>query len=113
MKIQEMLIVFAVALLPLGVNAAGDAAMIKERFDKLDANHDGYISQNEAKAHERLRERWSSADADKDGKLEASEFSAFEEHMMQNQMKEKNMLQNKMKEQNKMQHNMQQKNMAK
>lgn len=113
MKMQEILIVVAVALLPLGVNAAGDTAQIKERFDKLDANHDGYISQTEARAHERLRERWSVADKDKDGKLEASEFSAFEEHMMQNEMREKNKLQNKMQEKNMMQQNMQQKNMSK
>ena len=47
-------------------------------FEALDADGDGYISREEAKAAKALTEAWKEADRDADGRLDVSEFSAFE-----------------------------------
>ncbi len=49
-----------------------------KQFNKLDKNHDGKISKDEAKANKTLKKDWSTADADSDGTINKSEFSAFE-----------------------------------
>ena len=81
MKSQEILLVVAVALLPLSVSAAGYSSATQEKFNKLDTNHDGSISQDEAKMDKRLSQDWSAADTNRNGMVEESEFSAFEEEM--------------------------------
>lgn len=81
MKSKEILIVAAVALLPLSVYAADYTSATKAKFNKLDTNHDGYISQEEAKADSHLSQNWSTADPNNNGKIDESEFSAFEEEM--------------------------------
>ena len=47
-------------------------------FQKLDANHDGQISRDEAKQSPEVNKNFNQADANKDGKLDAAEFSALE-----------------------------------
>ncbi len=86
MKTNGILLAVAVVLLPLSANAEGYSATTQEKFNKLDTNHDGYISQAEAKSHAQLMQKWSTTDANKDGKIEESEFSAFEEDMMSKKM---------------------------
>lgn len=78
MKLMAMAIVAGSLLLPMGVSAADDPGTTQAMFDKLDKNHDGYISQEESKADTDLSMHWTAADKNKDGKLEESEFSAFE-----------------------------------
>ena len=50
----------------------------ENQFNKLDADADGYISAEEAAAHEGLQQGWTATDANADGKVDAAEFSAFE-----------------------------------
>ena len=76
MKITSYMIVAAV-MFPLSVSA-GDKSSTQDSFNKLDADKDGYISQQEAKGNKKLIEQWDVVDADADGQLEMSEFSAFE-----------------------------------
>jgi len=81
MKLKEIMLVAAVVLplVPVGVSAAGNQTTDQDMFNKLDTNHDGYISQDEARSDRDLAKDWKSADTNKDGKLDESEFSAFEE----------------------------------
>ena len=80
MKLKGILSV-ALALIPLSLYAAEYMSAAQEKFKSLDTNHDGYISQTEAKADSLLSQDWSRADVNKNGKIEESEFSAFEESM--------------------------------
>ncbi len=79
MKAKDILIIAAITLLPIGAYAAESHGTTKQMFNKLDTNHDGYISQQESKADADLSRNYNSADTNKDGKLEESEFSAFEQ----------------------------------
>jgi len=65
-----------VAVLAAGFMATAMAS--ENQFSKLDADADGYISAEEAAAHEGLQEGWQATDANMDGKVDAAEFSAFE-----------------------------------
>lgn len=47
-------------------------------FSNLDTNQDGYISQDEAQAHQQLSSNWQDADRNADNQIDQSEFSAFE-----------------------------------
>jgi len=80
MKLKGILIVTA-AILPLSVYAAEYTSATQEKFNKLDTNHDGYISKEEAKADSHLSQNWSTVDPNNNGKISESEFSAFEEEM--------------------------------
>ncbi|MEJ2687729.1 MAG: EF-hand domain-containing protein [Gammaproteobacteria bacterium] len=64
--------ILAVALFS-GTAMAGGTA-----FSKLDANHDGKISKQEAAADPALEAHFSQADTNKDGTLEQGEFAAME-----------------------------------
>ena len=64
--------ILAVALFS-GTAVAGGTA-----FSKLDTNHDGKISKQEAAANPAVEAQFSQADTNKDGSLEQSEFSALE-----------------------------------
>lgn len=81
MKLKGILIVAAVAVLPLSAYAAEYTSATQEKFNKLDTNQDGYISQDEAKADSHLSQNWNAADPNNNGKINESEFSAFEEEM--------------------------------
>lgn len=47
-------------------------------FGDLDADADGKLSRDEAKASERLEKQFSTVDRDNDGQIDQAEFSAFE-----------------------------------
>ena len=79
MELKAILVTAVIVLLPMGVSAAENTGTTKAMFNKLDKNHDGYISQDESKADADLSLNWKSADKNRDGKLEESEFSAFEQ----------------------------------
>lgn len=50
----------------------------EKRFQALDADGNGYVSQYEAKDRHRIFWYYPSADANSDGHIDRSEFSAFE-----------------------------------
>lgn len=81
MKLEHILIVTVLAVLPVSLYAAGDSSTPQEKFSGLDINQDGYISRDEANKDMQLSKNWTAVDINKDGKLEESEFSAFEEEM--------------------------------
>jgi len=61
------------------VMAASDMTGTQEmRFNTIDANDNGYISQAEAKDKHRIYYYYQRADKNSDGHLDESEFSAFE-----------------------------------
>ena len=65
----------------VAVIAAGfmsTALASENQFNKLDADADGYITAEEAAAHEGLQAGWTDTDVNADGKVDAAEFSAFE-----------------------------------
>ena len=55
---------------------AGQAAAAP--FGALDADRDGYLSMEEAKAQPALATQWDSADINRDNRLDQAEFAAFE-----------------------------------
>ena len=59
------------------VHARGTSLDPHGRFDQLDANHDGYVSRDEARNAEELNTRFSELDRDNDGKLTRQEYTAF------------------------------------
>ena len=71
-------------MLPMAAIAASYAShdiSAPPDFQRLDRNHDGYISKKEAKADRILRKDWKCIDTNRDGRLDRSEFSAFENRM--------------------------------
>ena len=65
-----------VALVAAGFMSTAFAG--ENKFNMLDADADGYITAEEAAAHEGLQQGWTETDANADGKVDAAEFSAFE-----------------------------------
>jgi hypothetical protein len=59
----------------MGMGGQGEDA----QFQRLDANSDGVISQDEAAGHQGLVDHWKSVDKDESGTIDQSEFSAFEQ----------------------------------
>jgi Ca2+-binding EF-hand superfamily protein len=47
---------------------------LEARFDRIDANHDGFISRHEAWADARLEERFSLEERDHNGRIDRAEF---------------------------------------
>ena len=56
-------------------SAAGTSP--SDRFDRIDRNHDGYISRDEAKDASELDTRFSELDRNNDGKLSREEYNAL------------------------------------
>jgi Ca2+-binding EF-hand superfamily protein len=56
----------------------GTAVADEDMFKQLDKDADGYISAEEAGAHQALTMGYINADTNEDGKIDAAEFSAFE-----------------------------------
>jgi hypothetical protein len=77
MKVLGYAILLAMFLAGVAL-AAEEQPASTMTFDDLDTNHDGYISQTEAKVRKDLVKGWKTADQDQDNKLDLSEFSAFE-----------------------------------
>lgn len=57
---------------------AAQAEPPSSQFQNLDADANGYLSQQEAASNADLGMRWEKLDANQDGRLDTSEFSAFE-----------------------------------
>ena len=57
--------------------ASATGASSGDRFDRLDRNHDGYISRDEAKDASELDTRFSELDRDNDDKLSREEYNAL------------------------------------
>ena len=62
-----------------GMAMAGDDMGKEKKFEDLDANQDGVITQSEAAAHEDLVANFNSADTNADGYLTPSEFDAIKD----------------------------------
>ena len=61
-----------------GMAMAGDD-MSEKKFEDLDANQDGVITQSEASAHQDLVANFNSADTNADGYLTPSEYDAIKD----------------------------------
>lgn len=72
---RKMPIVTAFILMTAG---AAQAETPSSQFQSLDADANGYLSQQEAASNADLSKRWEVLDANKDNQLDTSEFSAFE-----------------------------------
>lgn len=63
---------------PAEQTAPADSTMATEgqwpEFTTLDANGDGYVSKDEAKANAQLTAQWDALDADKNGALSSAEY---------------------------------------
>ena len=64
-----------------GMALAGDDADKKMKFEDLDANQDGVITQSEASGHSELVANFNSADTNADGYLTPSEFDAVKDEI--------------------------------
>jgi len=53
-----------------------DAASSQALFDRLDKNHDGYLTGTELTSVEALSTNWLAVDRDGDGRISRSEFTA-------------------------------------
>lgn len=53
-----------------------DAASSQALFDRLDKNHDGYLTGTELTSQEALSTNWLGVDRDGDGRISREEFSA-------------------------------------
>ncbi len=58
-----------------------DEEEITEEFMRLDVDHDGYISRDEAKQWGYLAEKFDQIDANHDGKISRYDFEKFEHAM--------------------------------
>ncbi|MEJ2299423.1 MAG: hypothetical protein P8X94_13175 [Woeseiaceae bacterium] len=74
----------AVVVLASG-SALAAGATGSTSFQSLDLDHNGYVSQDEAKTAPELSTNWEAVDVNKDGQIDAAEFSAFEESQPANQ----------------------------
>lgn len=74
MKIQRLIPVALCAMFAAAAVSAQSGAVI---FEQLDTDHDGEISQKEARGHDELSKSFAYADKDSDGSLSVDEFSAF------------------------------------
>ena len=72
---RKMPIVTACILMTAGTAQAESAST---RFQNLDADANGYVSQQEAASNADLSKQWGTLDANKDDQLDKAEFSAFE-----------------------------------
>ena len=66
----------ATALIVLSAGAV--QAESPKTFQSLDADANGYVSQQEAASNADISNRWNDLDKNQDQKLDSAEFSAFE-----------------------------------
>jgi EF hand domain-containing protein len=62
---------------PTGNERAASGRSARDNFDRLDKNHDGYVSRDEAKDAAELNTRFSELDRNNDGKLSRDEYDAL------------------------------------
>lgn len=74
MKIQRLIPVAFCAMFATAAVSAQSGAVI---FEELDTDHNGEISQKEAREHGELSKGFAHADKNGDGSLSVDEFSAF------------------------------------
>lgn len=79
MKLAQSLFFLVAAALALAVGSVNAADKIgtdknDPGFNKLDKNHDGYLSRSEAAASPTVSKRFKQADRNNDGKLSRSEY---------------------------------------
>jgi hyperosmotically inducible protein len=73
---RTMTIALAATLAGAGVAyAAGSQEAASPDFNRLDTNHDGYVSRDEAKPLRGFDQAFTEADDNRDGKLDAAEFT--------------------------------------
>ncbi len=70
-----------------GAGASGavsnpQATKLENQFNRLDTNHQGYLTPSEAAKDSDLSQNFNQADADKDGKVTLSEYVKYEETKM-------------------------------
>lgn len=75
---KKLIAVAGSLALASGMAMAGDD-MSEKKFEDLDANQDGVITQSEASAHQDLVANFNSADTNADGYLTPSEFDAIKD----------------------------------
>lgn len=78
---KKLIVIAGTLALASGMAFAGDDMSDTKKFEDLDANQDGVITQSEASADENLVAHFNSADANADGYLTPSEFDAVKEEM--------------------------------
>lgn len=71
------IILLAITAMLGGSAAAADQERVVQ-FDELDANQDGYLTQQELRSIPNLDRYWQTLDINQDGKIEQSEFAQFE-----------------------------------
>ena len=68
----------AAALCAVNVSAADEAPGGNPKFDRLDKNHDGFITRDEVRQIRDYAKAFAEADENKDGKLDRTEFMKAE-----------------------------------
>jgi len=75
MKFKLMVILFFVSLFACGTVLSSGFPI---RFDQLDLDSDGYVSQIEAKVRSDLTKSWNTIDIDEDNKMDIMEYTLYE-----------------------------------
>lgn len=78
---KKLIAVAGSLALASGMAMAGDDMAKKTKFEDLDANQDGVITQSEASGHQDLVANFNSADTNADGYLTPSEFDAVKDEI--------------------------------
>jgi EF hand domain-containing protein len=71
---KALLISVSALALSAGAAVGADKAKSDPGFNKLDANHDGYLSRTESAKNPYLVKNWKQADKNGDGKLSRTEY---------------------------------------
>ena len=77
MLVMTLAGISSVAMAAGGPKDAVPASVQKMSFEKLDVNHDGYVSRSEADADAVIKAGFDAADRSADGRLDAEEFAAI------------------------------------
>lgn len=71
---KSILVIFTVLLV---TSFSAMALDVKQRFDHLDSNNDGYLTKNELDAQPQLLKQFQRLDTDRDNKISLVEFKRF------------------------------------
>lgn len=71
---KSILVIFTVLLV---TSFSAMALDVKQRFDHLDSNNDGYLTKNELDAQPQLLKQFQRWDTDRDNKISLVEFKRF------------------------------------